>query len=132
MDDAGIATAQFKVADLGYRPYAVLFTTDDMVQQHPDEVRAVITATQKAWTHFVADPTKVRALILGMNSQVPPDVHDKAVAQMIESLVPRRNFGCMTDARWTEITKQLQDVALLPASFDPKQAYVTSMVPGCR
>jgi NitT/TauT family transport system substrate-binding protein len=132
MDDAGITTAQFKVADLGYRPYAVLFTTDDMVAQHPDEVRAVITATQKAWANFVADPTKVRALVLGMNSQIPPDVHDKAVAQMIQSLVPRRHFGCMTDARWDELTRQLQDVALLPASFDPKPAYVSNMVPGCR
>jgi NitT/TauT family transport system substrate-binding protein len=132
MDALNVPNAQFKVADLGYRPYATLFTTDQMLQQHPDEVRAVIAAVMQGWHNFVADPSKVRPLILSLNSLVPGDVHDKAVAEMNRTLLPRRHYGCMTDARWEELTKQLQDVSLLPAAFDPKQAYVSSFVPGCR
>jgi len=47
MDALGIPNAQFKVADLGYRPYATLFTTDDMLQHHPEEVRAIVAARSK-------------------------------------------------------------------------------------
>ena len=132
MDALNVPNAQFKVADLGYRPYATLFTTDQMLQQHPDEVRAVVAAALQGWHNFVADPSKVRPLILGMNSLVPGDVHDKAVAELIRTLLPHSHYGCMTNARWTELTKQLEDVSLLPAGFDPKQAYVSSFVPGCR
>ncbi len=132
MNDMSIPNAQFKVADLGYRPYDTLFTTDAMLQQHPEEVRAVVAAVIKGWQNFIRDPAKIRPVILGMNSQIPGDVHDKAVAEMLQTLIPRRHFGCMTDARWTELTKQLQEVALLPASFDAKQAYDTTLVSGCR
>lgn len=132
MDEAKIPNAQFKVADLGYRPYATLFTTDQMLQQHPDEVRAVIAAVSQGWRNVLADPSKIRPLILGMNSSIPGDIHDKAISELNGSILPRRHYGCMTDARWDELTKQLQDVALLPASFDPKQAYVTTFVSGCR
>jgi NitT/TauT family transport system substrate-binding protein len=132
MDAAGIPNAQFKVADLGYRPYDTLFTTDEMVQQHPEEVRAVVAAVRKGWAAFVADPSKVRAYILSMNTQIPPEVHDKAVGEIIKTLLPRKQYGCMSDARWSELTKQLQDVNLLPPTFDPKPAYTTTMVAGCR
>jgi NitT/TauT family transport system substrate-binding protein len=132
LDALGVPNAQFKMADLGYRPYATLFTTDAMIQQHPDEVRAVIATVIKGWQNFVSDPSKVRPLILGMNSLVPGDVHDKAVAEMKQTLIPRKHFGCMSDARWAELAKQLQDVNLLPAAFDPKQGYDATLVPGCR
>ena len=132
MDALGIPNAQFKVADLGYRPYATLFTTDDMLQHHPEEVRAIVAAAKQGWENFIADPSKVRSLILGMNSLVPADVHDKAVSEMLQTLLPRKRLGCMSDARWSELTKQLQEVALLPPSFDPKQAYVNTFIPGCR
>jgi hypothetical protein len=37
----------------------------------------------------------------------------------------------MTDARWDEISRQLQDVKFLPPEFDVKRAYDKSWVPGC-
>jgi NitT/TauT family transport system substrate-binding protein len=132
LDALNVPNAQFKVADLGYRPYATLFTTDAMLQQHPEEVRAVVAAVIQGWHNFIRDPSKVRPLILGLNSLVPGDVHDKAVAEMEQTLIPRKHFGCMTDARWSELANQLQEVNLLPASFDPKQAYDATAVPGCR
>jgi len=132
LDALGVPNAQFKIADLGYRPYATLFTTDAMIQQHPDEVRAVVATVIKGWQNFVSDPSQVRPLILGMNSLVPGDVHDKAVAEMRQTLLPRKHFGCMSDARWSELAKQLQEVDLLPASFDPRQGYDATLVPGCR
>ena len=40
MAAAGIAVQQITLASLGYRPYDVLFTTDEMIQKHPELVKA--------------------------------------------------------------------------------------------
>ena len=37
----------------------------------------------------------------------------------------------MSDARWSELAAQLRSVAFLPASFNEKQAYDRSLLPGC-
>src|SRR2546430_6611893 len=37
---AGIETRMLLTSDAGYNPYRVMFTTRDMLQQHPDEVRS--------------------------------------------------------------------------------------------
>jgi NitT/TauT family transport system substrate-binding protein len=133
MDDAGIPHAQFIVADLGYKPYDLMFTTDDMIANHHDLVVKVVAAVKQGWANFITDPTKVRPIMFELNKQIPASVHDKAVADMIATLLPTdpAKLGCMTDARWQELTKQLQDVNFLPADFDPKQAYDKTLVAGC-
>ncbi len=123
--DLGIPNAQFKVADLGYRPYSVLITTDALIASDPARVRATVAAMKAAWGHFMDDPTKAEQLILSMNSQVPASIQDKAVADMKAELLPKDHarLGCMTDARWTELAQQMKEVNALPAGFDPKLAY---------
>jgi NitT/TauT family transport system substrate-binding protein len=134
LDALGIPNAQLRVADLGYRPYATLITTDDMIKNHPDVVRNMIAAAKKGWQTFLSDPSKANALTLSMNTQMTAQINDHAVAEMKDLLEPhdRTQIGCMTDARWTELTKQLQEVSLVPAGFDPKQAYTRSFETGCR
>jgi NitT/TauT family transport system substrate-binding protein len=133
MTEAGIPNAQFKVPDLGYRPYAVLFTTDAMIQTNPALVRAAVAAVKQGWASFMDDPSRVKPLIMGLNNQISPAVHDLAVTEMLATLLPHDHgkIGCMTDARWTEIAQQLRDVKFLPESFDAKQAYDLGFVPGC-
>jgi NitT/TauT family transport system substrate-binding protein len=133
MDDAGIPNAQFKVAALGYRPYDVMFTTDELLQKQPKLARAAIAAVKQGWINFMKDPAKVKPLMMSLNTQIPPDVHDKAVSEMIADLLPHdtAKVGCMNDARWDELADRLREVDLLPANFDVKQAYDKSLVPGC-
>jgi NitT/TauT family transport system substrate-binding protein len=130
---AGISNAQFKVADLGYRPYDILFTTDEMIQKNPELVRNTIAAVKASWSNFINDPAKSKPLILSLNNLVTPEVHDTAVKEMIADLLPRDHskIGCMTDERWEEIGQQLKDVNFLPPEFDVKKAYDKSWVPGC-
>jgi NitT/TauT family transport system substrate-binding protein len=134
MDEAGIPNSYLSVAALGYRPYSVLFTTDDMIAKHPALVRDVVATVKQGWQNYLADPSKFSAMALGMNSQISPAVNESAYKILGDgSLIPRNHarIGCMSDARWAELTKQLQAVNLLPATFDPKQAYTLAMVPGC-
>jgi NitT/TauT family transport system substrate-binding protein len=133
MTAAGIANAQFKVADLGYKPYAVLFTTDELIAKNPGLVRDTVAAVKASWANFMKDPSQSKALEQSLNNQIPSDIHDLAVKDLIADLLPRdlAKIGCMTDQRWDEIAQQLKEVKFLPPEFDVKKAYDKSWVPGC-
>jgi NitT/TauT family transport system substrate-binding protein len=133
MREAGLEVNQFRVAELGYRPYSVLFTTEEFMQKSPDLAKATVAAVKQAWTSFIQNPTATRAMLLEQNKQITPVVHDAAVKEMLETLLPRdgTRLGCMSDARWTELANQLRAVNFLPAGFNERQAYDRSMVTGC-
>ncbi len=133
MEGAGIKVQQITLASLGYRPYDVLFTTDEMIQKHPALVKATLAAVQKGWANYVRNPSGLKSMMLGMNKQMSPEVYDAANKEMIEKLVSHDlgKIGCMTDARWSELARQLRSVGFLPAGFSEKQAYDRTLVPGC-
>lgn len=133
MEEAGIAVQSISLASLGYRPYNVLFTTDEMIQKHPALVKATLAAVQKGWSNYVRNPSGLKPMLLEMNKQISPAVYDAANKEMIEKLISHdlSKIGCMNDARWTELASQLRSVAFLPAGFKEKQAYDRTLVPGC-
>lgn len=133
MEEAGIAVQSISLASLGYRPYNVLFTTDEMIQKNPALVKATLAAVQKGWSNFVRNPSGIKPMLLEMNKQISPAVYDAANKEMIEKLISHDlgKIGCMSDARWTELATQLRSVAFLPAGFNEKQAYDRTLVPGC-
>ena len=133
MAAAGVQVQQITLASLGYRPYDVLFTTDDMIRKNPALVKATIAAVQKGWANYVRNPQGLKPLITGMNKQMTPEVYDAANKEMIETLISHDlgRIGCMTDARWSELAGQLRSVGFLPAGFDAKQGYDRTLVPGC-
>ncbi|CAN5768515.1 ABC transporter substrate-binding protein [soil metagenome] len=133
MAAAGIDVQQIKIPSLGYRPYTVLFTTDDMIKKNPELVKATVAAVQKGWTNFIRNPGAIKPRLMALNQQIPSDVHDVAVKEMIETLLSHdlNKVGCMSDARWKELSDQLKSVEFLPAGFDPKPGYDRSLLPGC-
>ncbi len=133
MAGAGIAVQQITLASLGYRPYNVLFTTDEMIQKNPALVKATVAAVQKGWSNFIRNPSGLKPMMLDMNKQISSDVYDAANKEMIEKMIAHDlgKIGCMSDARWSEIATQLRSVAFLPAGFSEKTAYDRTLVPGC-
>lgn len=134
MAASGIAVQQITLASLGYRPYSVLFTTDELIRTRPALVKAAIAAVQQGWRNYVRDPSGLKPLLTGMNKQISPEIYDAANKLMIETLVSHdlNRVGCMDDARWKELAGQLRSVAFLPAGFDERQAYDRGLVPGCQ
>ena len=134
MNKAGIETGQFRVPDLGYRPYETLFTTDAMIKQHPDLVRNVVDAARAGWQAFAADPSKIKPQLLAQNSQIEPEIHDIASQMLIADLLPqdRSQLGCMTDARWQELSGQLQEANIVPQGYDIKSSYTLLYSGTCR
>lgn len=48
------------IADSGYNPYAqVMVTSESMIKNHPDVVRAYVAASIEGWKAYIANPEKV-------------------------------------------------------------------------
>ena len=102
MDAKGIPNAQFKVADLGYRPYSVLFTTEKMIKDNPELVQAVVNRLSMSFHKSLVDPKPTRDLILSKSKKTTPAIHNNALELMKADFLPRdwRKIGCQDPNRW--------------------------------
>ena len=56
MTAKGIPNAQFKVADLGYKPYSTLFTSAKLIRENPKLVQAVIDRLSASFPKSLENP----------------------------------------------------------------------------
>ncbi|GAA1933584.1 ABC transporter substrate-binding protein [Nocardioides marmoribigeumensis] len=116
--------------DGGFNPYGnVLFTTEKLIKQDPDLVRAVVHASVKGWENFLDDPKPTKDLILKTNPDVDGDGFDYAHDALVKDGYLGDDIGGMTDDRWKTLRDQLASVDLVPADFDYKKAYTTEFLP---
>lgn len=134
LDVAGIPWAQFRVKDLGYRPYYVLFTTRRLLAERPALVRAVVARVIAGWRSYLANPASVDAFIVAANGQLSPAVMARSVQDLRKDGLPadRSRIGCMSAARWHLLASQLSESHQLEPAFDERTAYDASIVNGCR
>ena len=133
MDAKGIPNAQFKVADLGYRPYSVLFTSEKLIKGNPALVQAVVDRLSMSFHKSLVDPKPTRDLILSKSKKTTPAIHMNALRLMKADFLPKdwSKIGCLDPNRWVELANQMKEVDVLPADFDPHQSYDTSFKRGC-
>ena len=133
MDAKGIPNAQFKVADLGYRPYSVLFTSEKLIKENPELVQAVVDRLSMSFHKSLVDPKPTRDLILSKSKKTTVAIHNNALRLMKRDFLPKdwSKIGCQDPNRWVELANQMKEVDVLPADFDPHQSYDTSFKRGC-
>jgi len=133
MDAKGIPNAQFKVADLGYRPYSVLFTSEKLIKENPALVQAVVDRLSMSFHKSLVDPKPTRDLILSKSKKTTIAIHNNALRLMKMDFLPKdwSKIGCQDPNRWVELANQMKEVDVLPADFDPHQSYDTSFKRGC-
>jgi len=133
MDAKGIPNAQFKVADLGYRPYSVLFTSEKLIKENPALVQAVVDRLSMSFHKSLVDPKPTRDLILSKSKKTTIAIHNNALRLMKRDFLPKdwSKIGCQDPNRWVELANQMKEVDVLPTDFDPHQSYDTSFKRGC-
>jgi NitT/TauT family transport system substrate-binding protein len=133
IDEAGIPYEQFKIVDLGYRPYSILLTTDRMIQTKPNVVRKAVEAVQLGWQKFMADAGPSTHLMLPQNKIISPATHEQAVDIIKADFLPEdpARVGCMYPGRWLELANQMKAIDALSSDFDPSDAYDTTFLKGC-
>ena len=134
------ATGQWPVVlalpDAGFDGYASLVaTSDEMVKNHPDEVRRFIAASAQGWYDFLyKNPQPAFAAI----KQDNPDMTDGLLQFGYEQLKQRgivdsgdtKTLGiyAMTNARWASFFNQMVKAGMYDKTMDYKAAYTLEFV----
>jgi NitT/TauT family transport system substrate-binding protein len=126
---AGIDTRVLLTSEAGYNPYRVMFTTRDMVSQHPDIVAKFVRASIAGWRAYLADPAAAHAVIAKLNPALNPQWmdftwHALRDGHFVAGDDPSgAQLGQMTAERWTTMYQQLTDLKVIDKPFDPSTAY---------
>jgi NitT/TauT family transport system substrate-binding protein len=132
---AGIETRILLTSDAGYKPYRVMFTTRDMIQQHPDIVAKFVAASLKGWSDYLNDPAAADAVIAKLNPALSEDWMQFSVQTLRDGHFITGDtsgggkIGRMDPERWSTMYKQLSDLKLIENPFDPATAYTLQFVP---
>ena len=134
MDAKGIPNDQIKIADLGYKPYSVLFTTQKFIDENPEIVREVVYRLRAAFTKSLNDPKPTMDLILSKTNNMGPEIHMNAINLMKSEFLPTdySQLGCMKPGRWFKLSSQLKEVDVVPSSFDPSSSFNLTFLGNCK
>ena len=78
------------LAQEGYNPYRVIFTSRRFAAQYPERVRAFVAASIKGWDSFLdGDPTQAKAMIASRNESMSNEFMDFSIAAMKENKLVR-------------------------------------------
>lgn len=131
---SGEEVGMLRISECGFNPYSLLATTEDMIQKHPDTVRAVVRAAREGWKRYLADPAKYAPALKARN----PDLADDFLTWGSAELAPyvrgkgvettEHGLGWMTDERWTSMYDALKSVGVLKKTQDPRQAFTVKFL----
>ncbi|WP_221033131.1 ABC transporter substrate-binding protein [Actomonas aquatica] len=118
------------LANSGYDPYRVIFTSRKYAEAHPDRVRAFINASIKGWETFLnGDATAAKALIASRNEAMHTEFMDFSIAAMKESQLvggdPAKGerIGALRRSRLASMGDRLHELGILNAPM-PVDRYV--------
>ena len=116
--EQGIKVKYLLIASSGYSPYGdVIFTTEDMVKNHPDAVRAFVKASVAGWNDYLKNPTPTNSYLLtapgSKNYPLKPSEISFSYSQVKKlGLVAggdavTHGIGYFNLARWQTLQKQM-------------------------
>jgi NitT/TauT family transport system substrate-binding protein len=116
----GVKTRSLLIADAGYDPYMVIFTSKSFAREHPEAVRAFVACTARGWVDFMnGDASAARARIQAENPSQSQALMDYSMSAMrryhlVEGDPARgERAGLITRARMTALVQALVDLKLL-------------------
>jgi NitT/TauT family transport system substrate-binding protein len=122
---AGVDVRVFLIAESGYNPYTAVYATRGArVREHPDEIAAFVAALREGWRAYLDDPRAANAEMGQRNTEMDAQTFEQGAAAqrpLIES--QGVELGSMTQERWTELGRQLQELGLLDKPPQPEQCW---------
>jgi NitT/TauT family transport system substrate-binding protein len=109
------------IADSGFDPYRVMYTTQRFLRDHPAEVRAFVAASLRGWDDFMnGDPAPAKALIAKDNENMTNEFMDFTIKVMRdERMVSGKaehgeRLGLMTRRRMQDQVDLLFQLKIIP------------------
>jgi len=134
MREQGVDVRVLLNADFGYNPYGnVLYTTEKMIEEQPETVRAFVEATVKGWNEYKDNYEDINVLIREKNPDMPLEKLNYS-AQTLQPFVygedaAERGIGYMSRERWETLNNQLVELGLLKEPVDLDKVYTTAFLP---
>ncbi|UUZ92232.1 ABC transporter substrate-binding protein [Paenibacillus sp. P25] len=130
----GYDTEMLLNADSGYNPYAnVLFTTEKMIKEHPDQVKAFVEASLKGWEYYKTHADEINPVIKEQNPDMTLDAMKYGAEKQAELVyggdAATGGVGTMTKERWSTLIKQLADIGVLKTEEDASKVFTTDFLP---
>ena len=118
----GVKTRALLIADAGYDPYRVIFTSQAFAKEHPEAVRAFMAASVRGWADYLhGDSSAAAARIQQENQTQTPGLINYSIAamkshQLVEGDPAKgERIGLITPARMTGMVQTLVQLQVLPA-----------------
>lgn len=121
------------VSDIGFNPYAsLLVTTNSVIKEKPELVKAVVSASLEGWDRYLADPKATNEYIYTLNTDMSVEALAFGASAMAPLCQPPegKTTGTMTLERWAELVAQIEELGDIPAgSVKPAECFTLDYLP---
>ncbi|MDB5056533.1 MAG: ssuA, partial [Chloroflexi bacterium] len=125
----GLKVKYALIANSGYNPYgSIIFTTQDMVNKHPDAVRAFVKASVQGWYSYLKDSKATNTYMLSAagakNYPMKPDEQNFSYSQLVRLHLinggdaATHGIGWFNVNRWKTLQQQMVAVGQKVGSVD--------------
>ncbi|OUM94406.1 MAG: myristoyl transferase [Thermobacillus sp. ZCTH02-B1] len=130
----GIETGMLLHADAGYDPYAnVLFTTERMIRERPDLVRAFIEASVKGWDYYKDHYEEIHPFLREYNPDLTLEAMEYGAKAQMDLVyggdAAEGGVGIMTEERWRTLADQMLEIGMLKEDPDVTKAFTNEFLP---
>jgi len=127
----GVDVDVLRVADVYNLPSAGIVTSEKMLADHPDIVRAFLRALIAGMRDTQADPKGAFAEVLKIVPEAAKtaDVQQQVLAATIELCGNPAKYGTIDPAAWTRMATFMKETALVKGDPKPEEMYTTKFLP---
>ncbi|UOQ49909.1 ABC transporter substrate-binding protein [Gracilibacillus caseinilyticus] len=134
LDQQGVENNYLRIHDSGFQPYSnVIFTTEDVMEEKPELVKAFMAATVKGWEAYRDDPVKYKEILKEYNPDLTDGLMDFGAKEQEELIfggdAEEHGFGYMTEERWASLQEQMLDLGIVTNDEDPTNFFTTEFLP---
>lgn len=131
--EKGIPIDYFSIVDLGYNPYPVFFTSEQMIQSKPEVVKAFVQATMKGWEYYFDHMNEVNQAIRKRNEHLSAEkvayagkkLHDLVYTAVTE----QHGLGYMTAQHWKNLVDAMKTINKLDNPVQVDELYTNEFLP---
>jgi len=127
----GVDVDVLRVADVYNLPSAGIVTSEKMLADHPDTVRAFLRAMIAGMRDTQADPKGAFATVLQIVPEAAKsaDVQQQVLAATIDLSGDPAKYGTIDPAAWTRMATFMKETALVKGDPKPEEMYTTKFLP---
>lgn len=120
-----------RVSDVYNLPSAGIVTSEKMLAEHPDTVRAFVRAMVAGMRDTQADPKGAFAEVVKIVPEAAKttDVQQQVLAATIDLFGDPAKYGTIDSAAWTRMASFLKETALVKGDPKPEEMYTTKFLP---